>query len=459
MKLVRLARLVVTAELPVVLAIAPALLFPSPRRLVILAVVPITWLCARIAGGPCIPRTPMNAGLWLLLTMVGLSLYATLDVNYSLGKVSGVALGVLTFWATTRWLSTPSRLRAGTAVFVLIGVGVALLGLLGTTGPVKVLGLGAIALHLPRVIRGIPGAQEGFNPNAVAGCLVLFVPLQLTLFVTGANRSLFPLASMRWSIVVEAALLVVTVGAVLLLQSRGAWVGLLVATVAFLVWYGRRTRVLAAVALGTCLVLAIAMGPQRMFEIANSRHDELDRGRPGLADVLSYRAALWSRAVYCIQDFPLSGIGMNGFRKIVPIRYPLFQVAPGFDVVHAHNHMLQAALDLGLPGLVAYLSIWLVAAALLVIVYRRSADRVFRCMAGALGAGLIAHFVFGMTDAIALGAKLGVVFWLTLALAVALHRNAGVGPTDVTPVAAHSDVTVTEKNSTGHIPGARDNTR
>jgi putative inorganic carbon (HCO3(-)) transporter len=45
-------------------------------------------------------------------------------------------------------------------------------------------------------------------------------------------------------------------------------------------------------------------------------------------------------------------------------------------------------------------------------------------MAGGLGAGLIAHFVFSMTDAIPLGAKAGVLFWVTLGLVVSLHRVA-----------------------------------
>lgn len=45
-------------------------------------------------------------------------------------------------------------------------------------------------------------------------------------------------------------------------------------------------------------------------------------------------------------------------------------------------------------------------------------------MAGGLGAGLIAQFSFGMTDAITLGSKPAVLFWFMLALIVSLHRIA-----------------------------------
>jgi putative inorganic carbon (HCO3(-)) transporter len=41
----------------------------------------------------------------------------------------------------------------------------------------------------------------------------------------------------------------------------------------------------------------------------------------------------------------------------VPILYPFFTVPPDTDIAHAHNIFLQTALDLGIPGLVAYLAL------------------------------------------------------------------------------------------------------
>jgi putative inorganic carbon (HCO3(-)) transporter len=120
---------------------------------------------------------------------------------------------------------------------------------------------------------------------------------------------------------------------------------------------------------------------------------------------------------------------MNVFRKVMPRLYPTFLATPDFDVAHAHNHLLQAALDLGIPGLIAYSAMWLTVAALLVRLYRRSAEPVARVLAGGLGAGLIAHFTFSLTDAIPLGAKVGVLFWVTLALAVSLHQVMAPPPT------------------------------
>jgi putative inorganic carbon (HCO3(-)) transporter len=417
----RLARRVAAAELPIILAIAPALLFPSPERLVVLAIVPVVWLCARVGGGGLVPRTPVNLSLYVLLAMVGVSLFATFDVRFSLDKVSGVVLGTLLFWAITRWLTTPGRLRVGAAIFVLAGACLAVIGLLGTSVTGKFPALGAVTARLPLIIRGVPGAEDGFNPNPVGGCLVLFVPLQIALFAIAVrDRGTFTdkhSGSGSWLVLIQAVLLLLTAGTVLAMQSRGAWLGLLVAAAAFLVWHSRRLRLPAMFAAVAIIVLAVVIDPARPLELV------VGRSGTGVGTA-SGRIELWSRAIYGIRDFPFTGMGMNTFRQVMPVRYPTLLHEANQDVAHAHNNLLQEALDLGIPGLVAYLSIWMVAAVLLVAVYRSSDGRPYRAMAGGLGGGLIAHFVFGMTDAIPLGAKVGVLFWLTLALTVALHRVA-----------------------------------
>jgi putative inorganic carbon (HCO3(-)) transporter len=419
----RIARLIASAELPILAAIAPAVLFPTPSRLLVLVVVPIVWGCAWIATGRAIPRTPLNIALWLLLAMVGISLYATFDVRFSLGKVSGVVFSVLVFWAAVRWVTTPRRLDLATAAFVLAGAGLAIVGLLGTNWINKFPLFAAIVGRLPKAIRGLPGAEEGFQPNAVAGCLVLFVPLQVALLGAGADRRLLAAAMPRhsrasWLTIVQILLLVLTAGTLLLTQSRGAWFSMIVAIVAFLAWHSKTTRVLAALCGAGAIALASTLGPARLLDLAISQSGS------GMAGDVSGRIELWSRAIDAIEDFPFTGMGMNAFRKVLPVMYPTFLIAPDVDVAHAHNHLLQAALDLGIPGVIAYAAIWLIAGAVLAAVHRRSGDRIYRAIAGGMAAGLIAHFTFSMTDAIPLGAKVGVLFWLTLALAVALHRAA-----------------------------------
>jgi len=419
----RIASVIVSAEPFILAAIAPALLFPTPARLVVLILVPVIWASARLTGRPTIPRTPFNISLGLLLAMIAVSVFVTFDLRLSLAKVTGLTFGILVFWAVTRWTTTTRRLAAAITAFVFAGAGLAVVGLLGTDWVTKFSLFETIVSHVPKAIRGMPGAEQGFHPNEVAGCLILFVPLQITLLVSGADR--WVLREMgwgddrsRWVVCAEIAMLGLTTGTLLLTQSRGAWLGLLVASVAFLAWHSRTTRMAAVLCLAGGIALVAAIGPERALGAVISAS-----GRRINSNV-SGRVELWSRAISAIEDFPLTGMGMNTFREVLPVLYPTFLTEPTTDVAHAHNQLLQTALDLGVPGLIAYISIWLVAAALLMDVLRKMDAPVYRSVAGGLGCGLIAYFTFGATDAIALGARVGFLFWFVVALSAVLERTA-----------------------------------
>jgi len=101
--------------------------------------------------------------------------------------------------------------------------------------------------------------------------------------------------------------------------------------------------------------------------------------------------------------------------------YPI-NVDPNFDLGHAHNIFLQTSLDIGIPGLTAYISILIIS----IIIGWRAAKKSpeLRSLSIGLLASLIALHVFGMTDAQALGQKPGLVFWMALGLLVAIDRIA-----------------------------------
>jgi len=69
------------------------------------------------------------------------------------------------------------------------------------------------------------------------------------------------------------------------------------------------------------------------------------------------RVEIWSRAIFMIQDFSFTGIGMGSFTEVADTLYP-FSSSPG-RISHAHNLFLQVAVDLGIPGLIAWLAILL----------------------------------------------------------------------------------------------------
>lgn len=138
---------------------------------------------------------------------------------------------------------------------------------------------------------------------------------------------------------------------------------------------------------------------------------------------LSGRLEIWQRAFYAIQDFPLAGLGMGTFEPVVHVLYPLFTISPATSFGHAHNNLLQVAVDLGLPGLIAYLALWFLAAAMLRRIWCSALTFWHRPLTVGLSAALLASFVWGLAEAVPLGGRPGFIFWFLLALITSLHHH------------------------------------
>ncbi len=387
-----------------------------------------------------LPVTPLNAALLLLAVQLGVSCYATYDLRVSLPNLSTLLYGLALFFATAEWAAAgPGRLRAAAAAAAVGGLALGIFGALGTHWPAKLPGLGALLGQVPAWFDTLSREAGGFNANVVGAALAFFVPLQGALL--GWAWRAGPRGPRGWALRAALAALLAATGALLALtQSRGAIAAALggLAVVAWLA-LGRRLQVaLAGLAVAGVVVLAV-VGPQTVSETLAARYGtefSLTDLRASAGD----RLTIWSHALFGVEDFPFTGMGVGTFRTILPVLYPIgeaTQLLPGraalqHGIDHAHNQLLQAALDLGLPGLVAWLALALGAAALAVQARRRAPDAFTRALATGLGAALLANFAYGMVDAVVLVSKPGVVFWPLLGLlAAAWAQAAAVPPVDL----------------------------
>jgi O-antigen ligase len=97
-------------------------------------------------------------------------------------------------------------------------------------------------------------------------------------------------------------------------------------------------------------------------------------------------------------------------------------VAPGYDIAHAHNQFLQTTLDLGIPGLVAYSALWLGAAYLLRQTIVQATDPLMRALAIGVSGAFVGFAVYGLSDAVTLGSKPGFFWWWLLAFSVGAYQ-------------------------------------
>jgi putative inorganic carbon (hco3(-)) transporter len=401
---------------------APFLLAPTPGRLaaacVVLAAAGTTNL---VATRRPFATTPLNPLFGALVVMMLVSAWATFDLRFSLGKIGGTLLGLAFSLAVIGWARDDRRLGAVLGGFLACGVGVAAVALVGTSWEAKFRVLAPVVRLFPVRIHGIPGAEDGFNANPVGGTLVLVLPVALLVFEHLLKRPAYHAAARRAAALVFALGVCLPLGFTLLLtQSRGAWLGFASAcgVVALARW--RPARWIAAVAAPVGAVWLWYAAP--WAAVPDTR---LFAGMTGTAGELTLagRLEIWSRAVAAIRDFPITGVGMNAFRRVVPTLYPLFSLPPDHDIAAAHNRVLQTALDLGVPGMVADVAILVAVAAMLVLVWRATASAWRRALALGLLAGWCAQFVYQINDAIPLGAKVGVFSWMALALAASLFTT------------------------------------
>jgi len=404
----------------ILIAVAPLFLFPGGWRTLALVILPLIWLGNRIATGHFIPATPYDVVLLVLLVMVLISLYATYDVAVSLPKITGVLFGVGLMYSMVGFATTWKRLRWTTLGLLMAIVIFTAFVLIGTAWGHKVPVLQQIGVALPALVRGLPGAADGFHPAEVAGTLtwIVFLPIVALMAMWSSWSKPRKVFAAFMLITLLAALVL----ALVLAQSRSGWIGAAAGSVASLLLVSRRSRVFLAVGAVAVVAGFIVLRPSAVVE------GSLGNPPPELEAVftpnLDSRLEIWSRAIYGIQDFPLTGMGLGTFRYVVPVLYPLFLVPPEVDIAHAHNEVLQAGLDLGIPGLIAFSALQALAIFLAYTMFRSDAPAFTRWMALGALAGLVAHAVFGLTDTVALGAKPGVFFWALLGLVAAMWNLA-----------------------------------
>ena len=372
------------------------------------------WLVRWVARGYVTVHTPMDIPILGLVAMLPVSLYASVNLQLSFSKLTGIILGVATFYSIVNTLRTRRDIWLMTGLLLLGGVGVSVLSLVGTHWAAKFPALAPIYRRLPQLIRGVtrsPGG--GFHPNEVGGTLILFIPLALSL--------LLAMVRSRWLLTASLSLtLLITVFTFVLTQSRSAFFGLGVALIALGAIRNRWLRLVFGLTVIVGIILLWHFGIERVGHLL------LDVSEETVAvGTLTFagRMEVWQRAVYMIQDFPYTGIGLNTFDLVANVMYPFFLIGPEVQVIHAHNNFLQVGVDLGVLGLVAYLGLLTAFALMAWRIYRYSNDGVLQALAAGLFCGMLAHQVYGLTDAITLGAKPGIVLWAMMGLMAAIDAR------------------------------------
>lgn len=208
--------------------------------------------------------------------------------------------------------------------------------------------------------------------------------------------------------------------------SRGAWLGVAAGAALTVVLYANWTRV--AVLIATPALGVLLLGGASQFvpaELSGRLASIANEVRPFDASTIVItnenfaaveRMAHWQAGWRMFEDNPLLGVGAGNFN----VRYPDYFVRPQFRISrgHAHNIYIQMLAELGVLGLVAYLTL-VGSFILLALRVAIGAPQGFARMLalGSLGTlvSVSTHNIFDDLQVLNLGVQLSAVWCLTIA--------------------------------------------
>lgn len=414
-------------ESVILLFCIPFLLFPTvsfPTTFLALLLIIFIWLVPLFLKKWALPPpTPLGIPLLLFGLMLIVAVLVTADPDLTLPKITGLILGLAVWRFFNRAIQTEWQVYGAMAVYILTAFGFIFLGILNANWLYKIPAISRILDLLPTGVVALPGAATGVHPNQLAGTLLFLFPFFLALLVGWVL-----LRRGKRGIVLWGGLFLLTAALLLLTQSRTGWLAGLGSVFAVFVFWGlllprqHRLRPFVWGAVSLMLLAGIVgifvIGPERLQSIWDDPAQQTAVGNLGS---LGFRQEVWRWGITAVQDFPFTGTGLGTYRRVVRRFYPI-NVAPDYDISHAHNLYLQTALDTGLPGLIIYLALIFLA----VIMAWQTAKWSERLRPFAVGflSVLAALHIFGLTDALALGSKTTLVFWVMLGILSAMHRVA-----------------------------------
>ncbi len=350
----------------------------------------LAFLARAVLTGHLLGHTPADWPLLALLLLLPVGLWASPDPSVTYARTDALAAAAALFWVAAAQRNQPWLRHA----------------------------------RLP-----IPFLAPGrFNPNLSGSLMALFLAPALALALTGNSRAQ-RLAALATSMLLGLLLI--------LSQSRGAWLGVLVAVIFLTVISSRRWLMLWALLALAAVSAALALGDRLDVAALMSAG-----GSGGVASTLQGRQELWSRALYLMQDFPFTGVGLGMPEPVIKLLYPLFLVGPDSEWIHVHNTFLQIGSEMGIPGLVAFVALLLTVAAALLQQVSNVRAGVYRGLSLALLGSLIVFVVHGQVDALLASPKLTVLYFglMGLMIAVATSRMPEEPRTDSGALASASEL-------------------
>lgn len=242
------------------------------------------------------------------------------------------------------------------------------------------------------------------NPNVLGIYLLISFPFVFAHIIT-SERTVDKLFYVFCTLVV--------LGCTVLTWSRGAWLGMFVSVLVFLVLYNFRNIWLIFSVLAT-VPLWIGYLPEtflrRLLSIAQFSDSSI-----------IYRFNTWSATASMIKDNLISGIGVG--ESAFKANYPRYATPGTEGVMHSHNLLLEISAELGIVALIVFVIITIMfTQKCLSGISKKQRSSKSRVMIIAGFSSIFGALVMGITDYIWYNYRVFLLFWAVVGLTIALIK-------------------------------------
>lgn len=386
-----------------ILLLAPSLLFtellwdPTVRPLLIMALF-LFWPLRLKAGEPLLPDGMMRWSIGFLLLWLPVTIWVSPRDSLSWEVAGYLYWGMIFSVALYHW--RPLQKEPKWLMLGMVFVG-AVLALIGpeylSVDPDKMLDLYQQAEFQQTTRTGV----FTINPNILGAVLAMTFVLGSALFL---QRNWL---KRRWLALFLVVPLLIVGNGLILSQSRSSWLAVLIAIILLLWlagWKWPAMLISGVIAVGLVLLLVIAAGT--LFPVDNLMQSA--------ADSLIRRMAIWRFSLEMLSRAPIAGIGLGVYEEAFAAQFPSLPLVGGrIAPPHAHNLWLQVALDLGVPGLIAWVVLFVsLGYKLYQSCSEKQSPRYPLCMG--VGAAIVVMVIIGCFDNGLWGTKLSFIPWSIL---------------------------------------------
>lgn len=341
-------------------------LLPTDVGQILFALTLLAWSLGNLARREfVIPKTPLSIPLLIFIGWAAVTLLWAPDLKVGLTEVVKWIEIVLAMWFAIDF--------AGRRGIQWIVIAVLLTMTLQTVIGIyeaRLRGSGPLGFQLAEGVYRAYGTFE--QPNPFAGFIGIGLPMAIVLTVYGATQLLrkrpATLQLRPFAHVIGCGLITLLLATALYLSfSRGAWlgaataIGVMIASAPRRLWIGIGLLTIALallVGLSSAGLLSAAINARladagELFQLRDVRGADVTAANYALID----RQARWQAALNMLADQPWTGIGFGNY----PAAYEQYRLMNWpTSLGHAHNIYLNVAAETGLPGLAAYVFLWVV---------------------------------------------------------------------------------------------------